>query len=85
MYVLHHADQPHLYAGLAADPHISTMVRLWKGKTKPLALAAMAFTALVGFFHFVRGGPNEVDESDEAAARRELDAAKTRKPAEKRP
>jgi formate dehydrogenase iron-sulfur subunit len=75
MYVLHHADQPGLYAGLVADPHISALVRLWKGTAKPLSLAIMALTALTGFFHFVRVGRNEVDESDEAAARASLDAS----------
>src|SRR5882762_9910871 len=78
MYVLHHADQPQLYAGLAADPHISSLVGLWKGVGKPIALAAMAFTALAGFFHFVRVGRNEIDERDEAAARQALDAAQQR-------
>jgi formate dehydrogenase iron-sulfur subunit len=68
MYVLHHADQPQLYAGLTPDPHISAMVRVWKGASKPVALAVMALTALTAFFHFVRVGRNEVDESDEAAA-----------------
>ena len=68
MYVLHHADQPELYSGLPQDPHISPMVRLWKGFSKPLGLAAMAMTALFGFFHFVRVGPNETDGGDEAAA-----------------
>jgi formate dehydrogenase iron-sulfur subunit len=91
MYVLHHADRPQLYAGLAADPHISTFVRLWKGKTKPLALVVMGLTALAGFFHFVRVGPNEVDERDEAAARQALESAQPRRPppgagaAERRP
>jgi formate dehydrogenase iron-sulfur subunit len=68
MYVLHHADQPELYNDLPRDPHISPMVRAWKGFTKPLAVAAMAFTALAGFFHYVRVGPDETDEHDEAAA-----------------
>ena len=53
MYVLHHADQPELYSDLPKDPHISPMVRTWKGFAKPLALAAMAFTAVAGFFHYV--------------------------------
>jgi len=69
MYVLHHADKPHLYNDLPADPHISLAVRLWKGTTKPLALAVMGLTALFGFFHYTRVGPNEVDERDETAAR----------------
>ena len=38
----------------------------------------LAFTALAGFFHFVRVGRNEVDEHDEAAARQALDAAQQR-------
>src|SRR3989475_5220949 len=78
MYVLHHADQPQLYAGLAADPHISSLVGLWKGASKPIALAAMAFTALAGFFHFVRVGRKEIDERDEAAARQALEGAPPR-------
>jgi formate dehydrogenase iron-sulfur subunit len=69
MYVLHHADQPQLYSNLPREPHISPVVRAWKGATKPLALAVMAFTALAGFFHYIRVGPDETDEHDEEAAR----------------
>jgi formate dehydrogenase iron-sulfur subunit len=68
MYVLHHADQPQLYSGLAQDPHISPTVRLWKGVAKPLGVALMALTALAGFFHYIRVGPDETDADDEAAA-----------------
>jgi formate dehydrogenase iron-sulfur subunit len=66
--VLHHADQPALYSDLAPDPHISLLVRAWKGRTKPLALIVMAVTVLAGFFHLVRVGRNEVTSADEAAA-----------------
>jgi formate dehydrogenase iron-sulfur subunit len=83
MYVLHHADQPHLYNDLPDEPHISTTVRLWKGATKPLALAAIAFTAIAGFFHYIRVGPNETDEADAARAADEM--AKTVSKPEKRP
>jgi formate dehydrogenase iron-sulfur subunit len=38
----------------------------------------MALTALAGFFHFVRVGPNEIDERDEAAAQQALDAPQQR-------
>jgi len=69
MYVLHHADQPQLYSDLPADPQISRAVRFWKGASKPLALAVMGLTALAGFFHYIRVGPDETDASDEAAAR----------------
>src|SRR5215469_9240761 len=68
MYVLHHADQPELYHGLAKDPSISPTVGLWKGLTKPLALAGMAVTALAGWFHYSRVGPNEVSKEEEAEA-----------------
>jgi formate dehydrogenase iron-sulfur subunit len=65
MYVLHHADQPQLYNDLPKDPAISLTVGLWKGIMKPLATAAMFFTALAGFFHYVTIGPNEADEDEE--------------------
>ena len=71
MYVLHHADEPELYNDLPDDPHISHTVRLWKGFTKPLALAVMGLAALTSFFHYVRVGPNETDESDEQRAAQE--------------
>jgi formate dehydrogenase iron-sulfur subunit len=61
MYVLKHADKPEIYHGLPADPHISPMVGLWKGALKPLALLAMGVTALAGFFHYVKVGPNDAD------------------------
>jgi formate dehydrogenase iron-sulfur subunit len=73
MYVLHHADQPMLYSGLPEKPQISPMVKLWKGLAKPLALFAIAATAAVGFLHYIGIGPNETDEQDEEAARRELE------------
>ncbi len=73
MYVLHHADHAALYAGLPDKPRISPTVRLWKGVTKPLALFAIAATAAVGFLHYIGIGPNETEEADEEAARRELE------------
>ena len=72
MYVLHHADQPHLYSGLPDKPHIGRSVRLWRGWTKTAALAAMTFTALAGFFHYIRVAPNETDDADEALAADEM-------------
>jgi formate dehydrogenase iron-sulfur subunit len=68
MYVLHHADRPSLYAGLPDQPAVSPMVSLWKGLTKPLALAGIALTALAGFFHYTRTGPNETSDEEEAEA-----------------
>jgi len=75
MYVLHHADQPGLYSGLPENPTINPMVSLWKGAAKPLGLAAMALTALVGFFHYIRVGRNVVTEEEELAAAREAEEA----------
>ena len=68
MYVLQHADRPSLYAGLPDEPKISPMVAVWKGLAKPLALAGMALTALAGFFHYTRVGPNETTDAEEDAA-----------------
>jgi formate dehydrogenase iron-sulfur subunit len=65
MYVLHHADKPSLYAGLPDAPKVSPMVSVWKGLTKPVALAGIALTALAGFFHYTRVGPAEVREDDD--------------------
>ncbi|AJP56946.1 formate dehydrogenase subunit beta [Pandoraea vervacti] len=70
MYVLHHADKPSLYHGLPDNPRISPMVTFWKGIAKPLGVAAMALTAIAGFFHYIKSGPNETTEEDEAQARR---------------
>jgi len=68
MYVLHHADQPQVYNDLPADPHVSAMVGVWKGLSKPIGLGVMLLTALAGFFHYIRVGRNEVSDSDERAA-----------------
>ena len=68
MYVLQHADRPELY-NLPKDPRISPLVSLWKGVGKPIALLALAVAAIGSFFHYVKVGPNEVDEEDEARVR----------------
>ncbi len=73
MYVLQHADQPQLYSGLPAEPRISPMVGAWKGFTKPMAVAGIALTALAALFHYLRVGPNDTTEDDEAAAAREME------------
>ncbi len=65
MYVLQHADQPELYAGLPKDPGISPLVSLWKGVTKPLASFGLGLAVLAGFFHYMTAGPNEVEEDEE--------------------
>ncbi|MFO1179853.1 MAG: formate dehydrogenase N subunit beta transmembrane domain-containing protein, partial [Ottowia sp.] len=67
MYVLKHADQPAL-TGLPANPSISPWVSMWKGLSKPVGLAVMAGAALAGWFHYLRKGPLEVSDEDEALA-----------------
>jgi len=63
MYVLQHADKPELY-GLPKDPKISPWVSLWKGAGKPIALLALGLAAVGSFFHYVKVGPNEVEEEE---------------------
>ncbi|MDQ7990948.1 MAG: formate dehydrogenase subunit beta [Candidatus Dactylopiibacterium sp.] len=65
MYVLHHADEPALYANLPANPAISPMVSIWKGVAKPLATLALAGVALGSLFHYVMKGPNEISKETE--------------------
>jgi len=71
MYVLHHADQPGLYAGLAENPGISPLVSLWKGAAKPVATVALGLVALGSLFHYVIKGPNEVSKEIEEEVERE--------------
>lgn len=68
MYVLHHNDQPHIYAGLPDNPRISPIVELWKGATKYAGLAAMAAFAAIGVIHHLVTGPNKVSEEEERKA-----------------
>jgi formate dehydrogenase iron-sulfur subunit len=70
MYVLHHADQPQIYAGLPKDPRISPIVQLWKGLTKYAGLTAIAAFAAFGFLHHLVQGPNRVTREDEQNAKR---------------
>ena len=68
MYVLHHADQPQLYAGLPANPRISPIVELWKGVGKYAGMAIIGLTAAAGVIHHLLQGPNRVSEEDEQSA-----------------
>lgn len=68
IYVLHHADQPQIYAGLAANPRISPIVELWKGVSKYAGMAIIGLTAAAGVVHHILQGPNRVSEEDEENA-----------------
>jgi formate dehydrogenase iron-sulfur subunit len=69
MYVLHHADQPQIYANLPDNPRISPIVEVWKGVTKYVGLAAMGAFAAIGVMHSLISGPNRVSPEDEENAR----------------
>jgi formate dehydrogenase iron-sulfur subunit len=70
MYVLHHADQPEIYAGLPKNPRISRLVELWKGAGKYAGRAAIGAFAVIGFLHHLVTGANRVSREDEENARR---------------
>ena len=67
MYVLHHADQPGLYSGLAKDPALSPLVGFWKGVAKTVMNTALAAAVLAAFFHYVGQGPNKEQDEEEVA------------------
>jgi formate dehydrogenase iron-sulfur subunit len=73
MYVLHYLDRPGLYNGLASDPNISPLVKLWKGLAKPVAAAALGAVALGSLFHYITKGPNEVSRETEEEVKKEED------------
>ena len=68
MYVLHHADRPQLYAGLAENPRISPLVEVWKGVAKYAGLAVIGLSVAAGALHHMLAGANRVSAEDEANA-----------------
>ena len=67
MYVLHHADDPKLYAGLPQDPEISPVVEGWKDVVKPVAALAGAAAVIAMAAHFMAVGPNATEEDEQSA------------------
>jgi formate dehydrogenase iron-sulfur subunit len=65
MYVLHHADKPHIYSGLPDDPKIAPIVRLWKGATKQVGLVAVGFAAVAAALHGLFGRADRVSAEDQ--------------------
>src|ERR1700719_4054114 len=51
MYVLHHADKPHIYSDLPDSPKIPAIVVAWKGVTKSAGLAVMGLAAAGAVLH----------------------------------
>jgi formate dehydrogenase iron-sulfur subunit len=81
MYVLQHADQPQLYAGLPQNPRISQVVELWKGLTKYAGMAAVGFAAAFAFVHATVARRNDVSRAEDREAEHLIDeeAARGRK------
>jgi len=61
LYVLPHGD-PALYR-LPKDPHVSPLVAVWRsGVARTLGVFTMFAVVVAGIFHYMKVGPNEVDE-----------------------
>ncbi|WP_293808268.1 formate dehydrogenase subunit beta [uncultured Bosea sp.] len=73
MYVLHHADQPQLYAGLPNNPRISQVVELWKGLTKYAGMAVVGFAAAFAFVHATIARRNDVSRAEDREAEHLID------------
>jgi formate dehydrogenase iron-sulfur subunit len=72
MYVLHHADKPHIYSDLPDHPKIPAIVVAWKGVTKSAGLAVMGLAAAGAVLHGLFARANRVSAEDEANAERLL-------------
>ncbi len=70
MYVLHHADKPHIYANLPDTPRISPLVKVWKGAAKYAGLGVIGLSVIAGVVHYFTQGPNRVTKHDEEEAER---------------
>ena len=79
MYVLHHADRPHLYANLPDNPRISPLVEAWKGMAKYAGFAVIGLTAAFGLLHHLVTGANRVTKHDEEEAERIAETAEPKK------
>ncbi|CAH1650980.1 formate dehydrogenase N subunit beta [Hyphomicrobiales bacterium] len=73
MYVLHHADQPQLYANLPQNPKISQVVELWKGLTKYAGMAVVGFAAAFAFVHATVARRNDVSRAEDREAEHLID------------
>ena len=73
MYVLHHADKPHIYSDLPDNPKISPVVQVWKGVTKSTGLAVMGLAAAGAILHGLFARPNRVNAKDQEEVKRFLD------------
>jgi formate dehydrogenase iron-sulfur subunit len=73
MYVLHHADKPHIYNDLPDSPKISPVIQAWKGVAKSGGLVAMTVAAAAVVLHGLFARPNRVAAEDEQSAEKVLE------------
>lgn len=73
MYVLHHANEPHIYAGLPDNPRASAVVRAWKGLNKWFGLSAISAAILGTAAHALFVGSSRVKKRDEEEAKEALE------------
>ena len=78
MYVLHHADKPHIYSGLPDNPRIAPIVRLWKGATKQAGLVAVGLAAAAAALHGLFARADRVTAEDQEKAEGLLKGEKRR-------
>ncbi len=76
MYVLHHADKPHIYSDLPDNPKIPAIVVAWKGVTKSAGLAVMGLAAAGAVLHGLFARANRVSAQDRESAQQLLDGSK---------
>ena len=76
MYVLHHADQPEIYADLPANP-VNPLVEAWKSTAKYVGIsvigagmAMVGLSAVAGFFRDRITGADRASGEDERKANR---------------
>jgi formate dehydrogenase iron-sulfur subunit len=70
-YVLPHGDRPEAY-GLPKDPSVGPVVTFWRsGVARALGVATMFGVLVAGILHYMRYGPLEVPEENEAKAGKE--------------
>ncbi len=62
VYVLHHADRPELYGGLAKEPRIDPHVKHWKGSLKWVGGLAFAGSLAAAALHYLTSGPRRTRE-----------------------
>lgn len=75
MYILHHNDQPHIYANLPDEPKISPIVKTWKGISKYVGISAITGAIVATAAHAMMFGASRVKKKEEIEAKEALKEA----------